>query len=142
MKSGLNFLVAARQCEIGELEQLALTSELVSLIARLIHALQKERGLSNVYLASGGARLADARRLQLAECQQVELEVRQRFDQLDTAPRQGGHGARLFSRIAWVLHALDALPGRARPGRYPEAQPGRGHHLVCAPDRRPAGRGV
>ena len=31
MKSGLNFLVAARQCEIGELEQLALTSELVQL---------------------------------------------------------------------------------------------------------------
>jgi hypothetical protein len=111
MKSGLNFLVAARQCEIGELEQLALTSELVSLIARLIHALQKERGLSNVYLASGGARLADARRQQLAECQQVELDVRQRFDELDIAPRQGGHGARLFSRIAWVLHALDALPG-------------------------------
>ena len=62
MKSGLSFLVAARQCEIGELEQLALTSELVSVIARLIHALQRERGLSNVYLASGGARLADARR--------------------------------------------------------------------------------
>ncbi len=111
MKSGLSFLVAARQCEIGELEQLALTSELVSVIARLIHALQRERGLSNVYLASGGARLADARRLQRTECLQVEAQVRQHFDQLDTAPRQGGHGARLFSRVAWVLHALDALPG-------------------------------
>lgn len=111
MKSGLSFLVAARQCEIGELEQLALTSELVGVIARLIHALQKERGLSNVYLASGGVRLADARRQQLAECLQVEDEVRRRFDQLDTSARQGGHGARLFSRIAYVLHALDALPG-------------------------------
>lgn len=111
MKSGLSFLVAARQCEIGELEQLALTSELVGVIARLIHALQKERGLSNVYLASGGARLADARRQQLAECLGVEDEVRRRFDQLDTSARQGGHGARLFSRIAYVLHALDALPG-------------------------------
>ncbi|MGE0330911.1 MAG: nitrate- and nitrite sensing domain-containing protein [Ramlibacter sp.] len=111
MKSGLSFLVAARQCEIGELEQLALTSELVSVIARLIHALQRERGLSNVYLASGGVRLADARRQQRTECLQVEAQVRQHFDQLDTAPRQGGHGARLFSRVAWVLHALDALPG-------------------------------
>jgi hypothetical protein len=111
MKSGLSFLVAARQCEIGELEQLALTSELVGVIARLIHALQKERGLSNVYLASGGARLADARRQQMAECLGVEDEVRRRFDQLDTSARQGGHGARLFSRIAYVLHALDALPG-------------------------------
>lgn len=110
MKSGLNFLVAACQCEIGELEQLALTSELVGVIARLIHGLQRERGLSNVYLASGGARLAEARRLQLAECLQLEQAVRQRFDQLDTGPQRGGHGARLFSRIAWVLHALDGVP--------------------------------
>ena len=29
MNAGLNFLVAARQCEISELEHLALTSELV-----------------------------------------------------------------------------------------------------------------
>ncbi len=114
MKSGLSFLVAARQCEIGELEQLALTSELVSVIARLIHALQKERGLSNVYLASGGKRLAEARKAHVAECQAVEQAVRQQFDQLDTGPRQGGHGARLFSRIAWVLHALDGLPAVRR----------------------------
>ena len=40
MKSALSFLVAARECEIGELEQLALSSELVSLVGRLIHALQ------------------------------------------------------------------------------------------------------
>ena len=115
MKSGLSFLVAARQCEIGELEQLALTSELVSLMARLIHALQKERGLSNVYLGSGGTRLAGALHGQRGECAGVEAEVRERFDLLDTGPHQGSHGARLFSRIAYVLHALDGLPGvRAR----------------------------
>lgn len=41
MKTALNFLVAARQCEIGELEQLQRTSALVDLLSRLIHADRK-----------------------------------------------------------------------------------------------------
>ena len=50
VKSGSSFLLAARRCEICELEQLALTGELVNVIGRFIHALQKERGLSIVFL--------------------------------------------------------------------------------------------
>jgi hypothetical protein len=111
MKSGLSFLVAARQCEIGELEQLALTSELVSVIGRLIHALQKERGISNVFLGSQGARFAGQRQQQVAECDQVAQQVRAHFDALDTDASRVRNGARLFSRIAFVLHALDDLPG-------------------------------
>ncbi|MCJ0762508.1 nitrate regulatory protein [Variovorax terrae] len=110
MKSGLSFLVAARQCEIGELEQLALTSELVSVIGRLIHALQRERGMSNVFLGSQGTRFGDPRRQQVAECEQVEQRVREHFDTLDTDASRVRNGARLFSRIAFVLHALDGLP--------------------------------
>ena len=110
MKSGLNFLVAARQCEIGELEQLALTSELVSAIGRLIHALQKERGISNLFLGSHGTRFDDMRLQQAAECAAIELKVRAHFDALDTDSSQVRNGARLFSRIAFVLHALDSLP--------------------------------
>ncbi len=110
MKSGLNFLVAARQCEIGDLEQLALTSELVSAIGRLIHALQKERGISNVFLGSHGTRFEAQRLQQAADCTATELEVREHFDALDTGSSRVRNGARLFSRIAFVLHALDALP--------------------------------
>jgi len=115
MKSALNFLVAARQCEIGELEQLALTSELVGVIGRLIHALQKERGISNVFLASGGVRFGPQRLQQIDECLALEQQMRARFDRLDTEPHRLGNAARLFSRIAWVLHALDVTPAlRAR----------------------------
>ena len=110
MKSGLSFLVAARQCEIAELEQLALTSELVGLIGRMIHALQKERGISNVFLASHGTRFGDQRLQQLRECERIEQQVRLHFDALDTESGRVRNGARLFSRIAFVLHALDALP--------------------------------
>jgi hypothetical protein len=110
MNSGLNFLVAARQCEIGELEHLALTSELVGVIGRLVHALQRERGISNVYLASRGARFADALHQQVAECEAVQAQVLTRLDALDTDARRVRNGARLFSRIAFVLYALEGLP--------------------------------
>ncbi|MDQ0013361.1 hypothetical protein J2W23_001740 [Variovorax boronicumulans] len=120
MKSGLHFLIAARQCEIDELDQLARTSELVGLIGRLVHALQRERGMSNVFLASRGRRFADQRDPQIAECRALEQAVRNGFDQLETEARQrasAGNSARLFSRIAWVLPGLDALPAlRGRVG--------------------------
>lgn len=109
-KSGLNFLVAARECEIGELEQLALTSEMVGAIGHLIHALQMERGISNVFLGSHGALFSGQLALQPAQCHDAEKLVEKHFNALDTAPGRVRNGARLFSRIAFVLHALDALP--------------------------------
>ena len=117
MKSGLSFLIAARRCEIDELDQLARTSELGGLIGRLVHALQRERGMSNVFLASHGVRLAEQRAPQIAECLALEQEVRAGFDQLEAEHHRGlgsGNGARLFSRIAWVLPGLDALPALRR----------------------------
>lgn len=141
MKSGLSFLVAALRCEIDELDQLGRTSELVGAIGRLVHALQRERGLSNVVLASGGQRFVAEREAQVAQSLRLEQEVRRRLDRLDapgaaSAPAGAGdidpdadpdrpfvfgahlrNGARLFSRIAWVLPGLDALPGlRERVG--------------------------
>lgn len=116
MKTALNFLVAARQCEIGELEQLQRTSALVDLLSRLIHALQKERGLSNVFLASAGTRGGPVRLAQMAECDRMAAAARDGFELLDMRPGGAGltghpgHGARLFSRIAHVLQCLDALP--------------------------------
>ncbi|VTU30159.1 Nitrate regulatory protein [Variovorax sp. PBS-H4] len=110
MKSGLSFLIAALRCEIDELDQLARTSALVATIGRLVHALQRERGISNVLLASNGSRFVAQREAQIAACVHAEQAVRSAFDQLDTEAVRIGNGARLFSRIAWVLPGLDALP--------------------------------
>ncbi|MDM0012923.1 nitrate- and nitrite sensing domain-containing protein [Variovorax sp. J22P168] len=119
MKSGLSFLVAALRCEIDALEQLARTSELVGTIARLVHGLQRERGISNVLLASRGQRFARERVEQLAQCELLEAAVRQAFEQLDADGGSIGNGARLFSRIAWVLPGLNALPElRRRIGAF------------------------
>ena len=115
MKSGLNFLVAAKRCEIAELQQLALTSALVNVTGRLVHGLQRERGLSNLFLGSQGVQFGEVRSHQIAECRHLEAELRTCFDELDTESARLGNGARLFSRIAYVLHGLDALDGlRAR----------------------------
>jgi hypothetical protein len=111
MKSGLHFLIAARQCEIRELEQLLLTSELVRRTADLIHALQKERGLTNLFLANADT-APDAQRLkQVAGCTAATERWRAALEQLDTEVGRIGNGARLFSRIAYALQGLGALPG-------------------------------
>jgi hypothetical protein len=118
MTSGSRFLLAARQCEIAELEDLARTGELVGAIGRFVHALQRERGLSNVFLSSQGRRFGEQRLQQVGECSREEAAVRERFDRLDTASSQARNGARLFSRVAVVLHGLDGLPQlRERVGR-------------------------
>ena len=110
MKSGLSFLLAARQCEIGELERLSRTSELVSLLGRFTHALQRERGLSNLYLSSRGDERAQERAQQIVKCELLQAEVVAHFDQLDTQEGIAPNSARLFSRIAVLLHGLEALP--------------------------------
>ncbi len=110
MKTGLDFLLAAKRCEIDGLQRLAFTATLVDVTARLVHNLQRERGLTNMVLASQGTRFAEARLAQLAASREVETEWRARLERLDASAAQAGHGARLFSRIAYVLQGLDGLP--------------------------------
>ena len=110
MKSALSFLMAAKRCEIAGLRQLALTSELVNAVARLVHALQRERGLSNLYLGSQGQRWAVERREQVEHSLALQAEVLACFEQMDTEAAQSGHRARLFGRIAYALQGLGALP--------------------------------
>ncbi len=114
MKSALAFLVLARRSEIEELEQLARTCALVGAIGQLVHGLQRERGLSNVLLASRGQRFAAQRQAQLGESLRLEQAVRAGFEQLGAAPPRVGNRSRLFSRIAAVVPGLVALPALRR----------------------------
>lgn len=109
MPAALKFLLAARRCEIHSLEQLALTCELVSGIGQLVHMLQRERGVSNVFSASRGARFADQLECRVTDSLAAEASVRALFDRLDTESGLVSGGARLFSRIAAVVHGLDDL---------------------------------
>ena len=111
MNPGLRFLVAARQCEIKELEHLAQMSELVGVVCRVVHALQKERGLSNLFLGSRGAQSGEALRQQVGASAQTQAALEDHLFAMDTDAGRERHGARLFSRIAFVLHDLQSLPG-------------------------------
>lgn len=111
MRTGLSFLIAAKRCETAALQQLVLTSGLVEATSRMVHDLQRERGLSSLYLGSGGTQFALELDDQLATSHRSEVVLRQCFDNLDTEPHRTGNGARLFNRIAYVLQAMDALPG-------------------------------
>lgn len=114
MKSGLHFLLAAKRGEIAELQQLTLTAALVDASARLIHELQRERGLSNLYLGSAGQRFGAERLAQIDRSAAADAALRTHFDHLDTEAGRLRHGARLFGRIAYVLHGLAALPALRR----------------------------
>ena len=109
MKSPLRYLVAARQSEMAELAQLRDACALVQHVSRLVHQLQKERGLSNLYLASAAAQGAGALSDQAQAVNGSVATVRAALE-AQSLSLSGGHGARLFSAIAYLLQGLDALP--------------------------------
>lgn len=108
--SAEDYLLASKRCEIANLEKLLLTGELVNSISQLVHMLQRERGLSNVYIASEGERFGSQRQEQIALCLEMEAGLRQRLAALDLDACHLSGSVRLYARIAYVLHGLDALP--------------------------------
>lgn len=100
-------VLRAKQVEIDAARHLAARAELVDVIGQLIHALQRERGASSIYLASQGQRFDSVRRTAVDEARPVEAALRELFAaQLE--PPQGAT-ARMLSLIASTLLGLDAL---------------------------------
>lgn len=109
MKTPLHYLVAARQSEMAELEQISRASSLVASMSELVHALQKERGLSNIFLASAGAQAQPLLQAHLPQVDQAMGRVCGVLEALG-ARSPGAHGARLFNAIANALQGFEALP--------------------------------
>lgn len=109
MKTGLHFLIAAKRCEIAELQALTQTSGLVNAAAGLVHGLQRERGLSNLFLATCESPWATVLVQQIEANRPLQADLLRGFAAVDT---EAGikQGARLFGRIAYVMQGLDALP--------------------------------
>jgi hypothetical protein len=108
MNPALAFLIAARRSEIRALEQLRASSDLVRGISEWVHRLQRERGASNMYLASRGQRFAAERQRCVDDSRAVEAAVRERH--FGAEPDAIDGGMRLLSRIAQLLQAVDGLP--------------------------------
>lgn len=110
MDPALAFLIAAQRSEIRALEQLRATSDLVRGMSEWVHRLQRERGASNLYLASRGQRFAAQRQQCVQDSEAVERAVRERHFSPTGDPSDTYGGLRLLSRIAQLLHALGELP--------------------------------
>ncbi|MEZ5643722.1 MAG: nitrate- and nitrite sensing domain-containing protein [Burkholderiaceae bacterium] len=110
MPSGLHFLIAAKRSEIADLTQLAQTSALVSTTAQIVHALQLERGLSNLYLASTGDHWTSPRQEQVERSVRAEITLRTRLAEMVEAGEPVLQRPRVLNRIALALQGLDALP--------------------------------
>lgn len=102
----IDYFLAAHQSELKQLDQLGESCHLVAILTGLAHELQKERGLSNIYLVSKGSRFAEQRQQQAELSAQAERELRLRLQRFSIGLH---HKASFYSRIAFALHGLDQL---------------------------------
>jgi AmiR/NasT family two-component response regulator len=105
------FLRSAQLCRARDLKQLSVLSDLVKGISELIHALQKERGASSIYLGSNGAHFADRLVARVAESRSLEGWVRDHLEHADEKLDPMSCSARFYMRVAFAFDALDSLPG-------------------------------
>ncbi|MGO9992538.1 MAG: nitrate- and nitrite sensing domain-containing protein [Steroidobacteraceae bacterium] len=105
------FLRSAQLCRARDLKLLSTLSDLVKGISELIHALQKERGASSIYLGSNGIHFADRLAARVAESRDLEARVRDHLEHMDEKLDPLSCSARFYSRVAYASRALDSLPG-------------------------------
>lgn len=120
-RQALEFLLAARACELEDLRALTPTVHLVEAVAGFVHCLQGERGLSSLLLARADASVSEQRSAQLRASDAALADLQARVQTMDTTLAHGGHGARLFSRLALALQAVQALPAlreEVQAGRF------------------------
>lgn len=109
LASATDFLIASKQCEILSLENFRRMGKLVVAISELVHALQRERGSSNLYLGSGGDRYGEWLTTMIADSDEKLDHFHATLVELDTDISAAPGDGWLFSRIAYTLHALSEL---------------------------------
>jgi len=104
-----DFLIASRQCEVRSLEYFLLMGRLVQSSGHLIHELQRERGISSLYLGSAGQRFSRERA-------HIIVQTNERAELFNQALRDIQHelishpvSSPLLGHIARALHALGQL---------------------------------
>ena len=104
------FLRIATRCRTRDLKQLYVLGELAKSSSELIHALQKERGASSIFLGSNGTQFAEQLAARVAESESHERRVHHLLEHVDEKLDQISAGARFYARVALVFRALDSLP--------------------------------
>lgn len=106
---GQRFLNAARRCRTRDLTQVHVLCALVRETGELIHALQKERGASSIFLGSQGMQFSDCLTERVAECHELERAVRGRLENIERRLDPMSFGVRFNMAGALAFRALDSL---------------------------------
>lgn len=104
------FLYAAKLAEQKTLRQLSDNCFLVTVICKLIHELQKERGVSNIYLASHGAHYSQRRNLQIKASELAQKNLMEILNKHYLETKQNTDNHRLLFSITLCLQGIDNLP--------------------------------
>lgn len=111
MDRALRWLRASRQAMVAELRQLAQTSRLLHTTTALVHQLQRERGLTNLFLGSTTDEWREALTQQTAATDREREGFTAELDAIDSGMTTPGlQRARLLTDIALVHQGLQALP--------------------------------
>ena len=104
------FLLAAKHAEITVLEQLSSNCRIVIAVRELIHELQKERGASNIFLASNAERYRSERMQYDAASEPAEATLKSQLKSLYLTDEITTGNPRLLSSITLAMQATDYLP--------------------------------
>ncbi|MGQ8367069.1 nitrate- and nitrite sensing domain-containing protein [Glaciecola sp. 1036] len=104
------FLLSAKHQEIQALHHLSLNCKTVKAVKDIIHQLQKERGISNVYLGSKAELFAENRLKQIIASEESEQHLRSLLKSLYLGRMDNGQSMRLLGSITFALQGMDHLP--------------------------------
>jgi hypothetical protein len=107
--NAIDFLMASKQSEIQSLEYFLNMGQLVVMVSDLIHALQRERGASNLYLGSKGHYFADELVSYSLETDQQIIQFNATLTRIHGEMASHAGNSRLLNRIAYALHSLAGL---------------------------------
>lgn len=103
------FLLSAKHQEIQALHHLSSNCRTVKAVKDMIHQLQRERGMSNVFLGSKGERFAYQRSQQVKASEKCEQDLRSLLKSLYLVKRDIGQSMRLLGTITFALQGMDHL---------------------------------
>lgn len=104
-----DYLIASKQAEIQNLDYFLQMGQLVVMVSDLVHALQKERGASNIFIASKGQHFQQSL-IDLSQNTDHHIQLFQTMlTQIHTQISTQAGNSRLLNRTANVLHGLAGL---------------------------------
>lgn len=103
------FFLLAKHQEIQALRHLSSNCKIVKAVTEMIHQLQRERGMSNVFLCSRGERFATQRAQQETASEMSEKTLRSLLNALYLSNSDNGLTMRLVTTITFALQGMDNL---------------------------------